>query len=421
MVGFVFAGLATLRGGILILVLPILIYLGAGLLRAPAELRLRVTRTLTAERVSPGEPVGVSLIIMNDGPDLDEVTLRDLTPEGLEIVEGDACVVAPLPSGETLELTYTVRGSRGTYRFPGVRAVVREPFGVWQVSGDVEAPAFLFVLPEVARLRQVEIRPRRTRVYSGIVPARLGGPGVEFYGVREYHPGDPLRWLNSRATARDPERLYITEYEQERVADVGLVLDARRGCYGSPSDAGVLFECAVQAAATLADAFLGGGHRVGMLVYGGHIDWTIPGYGKVQRERILRALAGAELGTSPIFLELEHLPTRLFPAGSQIVFVSPLRAGDEAMLSALRARGYAVWAVSPDPISLEAKRLRPSRDVELAARIARSERAILLRALRQAGVIVLDWDVETPFHHVAQVALRRSPLFLRLFPGGPRR
>lgn len=420
MLGFVFAGLATLRGEILTLTLPVLIYLGAGLLRAPAEIRLNITRTLTAERVSPGEAVGISLIVANDGPDLDEVTLRDLIPEGLEIVEGDACVVAPLPSGETLELAYTVRGSRGTYRFPGVRAVAREPFGVWRLSREVEAPAFLFVLPEVARLRRVEIRPRRTRIYSGLVPVRLGGPGVEFYGVREYHPGDPLRWLSSRATARDPERLYITEYEQERVADVGLVLDARRGCYGSPAEAAELFECSVQAVATLADALLGGGHRVGLLVYGGHIDWTIPGYGKVQRERIFRALARAELGASPIFLELEHLPTRLFPVGSQIVFVSPLRAGDEAMLSALRARGYAVWAVSPDPVSLEAKRLRPSHDVKLAVRIARSERAILLRALRQAGVLVLDWDVETPFHHVASVALRRSPLFSRPFPGGPR-
>ncbi len=421
MLGLVFAGLATLRGEILILALPILIYLGAGLLRAPAEFRLKVTRTLTAERVSPGEPVRVSLTIVNDGPDLDEVTLLDLIPEGLEIVEGDACVVAPLPSGETLELAYTVRGPRGTYRFPGVRAVAREPFNLCQLSQDVEAPAFLFVLPEVARLRRVEIRPRRTRVYAGLAPARLGGPGVEFYGVREYHPGDPLRWLNSRATARDPERLYITEYEQERVADVGLVVDARRRCYGPPSEATVLFERAIQAAATLADAFLGGGHRVGLLVYGGHIDWTIPGYGKVQREKILRALAQAELGTSPIFLELEHLPTRLFPAGSQIVFVSPLRAGDGAMLSALRARGYAVWVVSPDPISLETKRLRPSRDVELAARIARLERGLLLRALRQAGILALDWDVETPFHHVAQVALRRSPLWLRPFPGGQAR
>ena len=34
--------------------------------------------------------------------------------------------------------------------------------------------------------------------------------------------------INARATARNPQSLFVNQFEQERVADVGLILDARR-------------------------------------------------------------------------------------------------------------------------------------------------------------------------------------------------
>jgi len=85
----------------------------------------------------------------------------------------------------------------------------------------------MFFLPPVRRIRRVAIRPRRTNVYSGTIPARLGGPGVEFFGVREYARGDPPAWINWNISARHPQSLYSNEFEQERVADIGIVLDSR--------------------------------------------------------------------------------------------------------------------------------------------------------------------------------------------------
>jgi len=40
-------------------------------------------------------------------------------------------------------------------------------------------------------------------------------------------------------------------------------------------------------------------------VYSGILGWTIPGYGKIQRERIMQALARAEVGVSSVFAGLE--------------------------------------------------------------------------------------------------------------------
>jgi uncharacterized protein (DUF58 family) len=208
------------------------------------------------------------------------------------------------------------------------------------------------------------------------------------------------------ASARYPDSLFITEFEQERVADVGLILDARhqsdaRGAEGS------LFEQAIRATASLADTFLSAGNRVGLFIYGAYLDWTLPGYGKVQRQRILQALARAELGEGEVFETLEHLPTRLFPARSQLVLVSPLLKEDPDLLIRLRAHGYRLLVISPDPVAFERQGLAASREVELATRLAHLERSILLDKLRQADIRVVNWPVDTPFAEAAHAALGR--------------
>jgi uncharacterized protein (DUF58 family) len=282
-------------------------------------------------------------------------------------------------------------------------------------------------------MRQVAIRPLRTRASSGMVPARQGGPGLAFFGVREYQPGDSLRWINWRATARHPRHIFTDEFEQERVADVGLILDARqrsdvrrdgllqRGPLLDPRDS--LYEHSVLATASLADAFLRSGDRVALLMYGGGLEWVFPGYGRVQRERILQALARSDRGASEVFETFESLPTRLFPARSQIVLVSPLWSDDLPMLFNMRARGYEVLVVSPDPVAFEigeaaggadapAGRGAPAGDP--AVRLARLERGILLRRLRQAGVQVVDWPVDRPLDQAVLASLGHTPQWTRM-------
>lgn len=415
-VGLILLGLATLSGAWLALAIPLLIYLGAGLLYEPGALKLKITRTLSADRASVGEPVTLRLSVTNEGSRLEEILVADTVPSSLRLVDGEPKILASLRPGETVHLQYALSGERGYYRLPGVRVTAGEHLGLFTKQAMLEAPAQLFVLPEVIRLRRVEIRPRRTRVYSGLIPTRQGGPGVEFFGVRGYQPGDALRWVNWKASARHPETLFINEFEQERVADVGLILDARRRS-DIVSREGSLFEHAIQATAAIADAFLSGGNRVGLLIYGGHLDWTFPGYGKRQREKILRALARAVQGHSLVFEGLDYVPTRLFPPRSQLILVSPLVEEDLDMLIKLRAQGYPLLIISPDPVSFEQKTLPMGEEIELAARIARLERQLLLHRLRQAGVHIVDWNVEAPFHHTVHAALGRTRLWVRPLRG----
>jgi uncharacterized protein (DUF58 family) len=227
-----------------------------------------------------------------------------------------------------------------------------------------------------------------------MIRSRESGAGVEFFGTRGYVPGDPLRHLNWKAGARW-DLLITNLFDQERIADVGIILDAR-SVMEIKTGEDSLFERSVRAAASLAQYFLREGNRVGLLVYGSHIEWTFPGYGKKQQARIMAGLAGAELGDHAVFKEFHYLPTRLFPSESQIVLVSPLRGEDVVPLRFLRALGYRVLIVSPDPISFEKRLLPQDRFRELAEPIARMEREATLAKLRRSGAQVVDWDVTGP-------------------------
>ncbi len=406
--GLLFLGLVMLRGDLVALAIPIAVYLGAVFLYSPPKPQLRTIRTLSASCVSQDVLVVVRLSVVNEGSQLDEVFIQDIIPNQLEFVGGTPRALAVLPPGGIVELEYTVRGRRGSFDFRDVQVTVSDVLGLFQRRATIEAHGRLTILPHVSRLRRVTIRPRRTLAYAGSIPAQQGGSGVEFFGIREYQWGDPRRWINWRASARHVPALFTNEFEQERIADVGLILDAREQTNVRVRQ-GALFEHAVHATASLADAFLNDGNRVGLLVYGWFRDWTVPGYGKIQRERILRALARARTGESMVFGDLDALPTRLFPARSQLVLISPLREDDLPMLVRLRARGYELLVISPDHVAFAADAAGSQRAVVLATRIAHLERTLLLRRIRDAGIRIVDWRVTTPLDQAIRVSLGRAP------------
>jgi uncharacterized protein (DUF58 family) len=401
------AGLALRSGELVVLSLPFLMYLLSSLFFIPKEINLQVSRTLSAERVGPDQPVTVTVTVSNFGSPLDEVVIEDDLSPNLIIVDGSPCHILHLPRGKTASWSYTISGRRGYYNFAAVRVSVSDHFGLINRQEFVPTEGQLLILPPVLRLKRVAIRPRRTRVYAGEIPARTGGLGVEFFSVREYQLGDPSGWINWRASARHGSQLFSNEFEQERVADVGIILDGR---VRSNILAGhwSLFEYSVQAAATLSNAFLSQGHRVGLLHYGEYIQWTLPGYGKLQQERILRALTQVEPGDSLVFSYLQYIPTRLVPPQSQIVLISPLTRDDPDVLLQIRARGYQVLVISPDPVAFELAKLPKQPLNEQAGRILSMERNMLLQSLLRGGIRAINWDVAQPFDHVVN-RLSRTP------------
>lgn len=404
-------GLATVNSAIILLAFPFFLYLSLSLLAQPQPLQLEVTRTLSEERVPAGQPIQVTIQVTNLGTAVPDLLVQDILPHSVKLTEDENRRLISLAANATHTFTYSVRAPRGFHSFNQIVATAREPFGLLRRETflTVWDELLAFLSPRPSSLKQIGIHPRQTRVYSGVIPARAGGEGTDFFGVRNYQHGDSMRRINWHASARHRRALFTNEFEQERVADVGIILDARQNS-NLPHEDQSLLEYSIEAATLMVNAFINQGDRVALLIYGHTVDYTLPGYGKIQRERILHALTRAQLGQSQVFNALNALPTRLFPAKSQIVFISPMLPNDVPFLRRLRSFDYEVLLVSPNPVIYETQILDDSPDVALAAQLAQTEREMMVAELLQAGIFVLDWDIERPFDDVAQARLRSTRL-----------
>ena len=91
----VLLGLVCLRGEPLLLALPLVFYLAAGLLHVPAEVRLEAHRVLESDRVGTQTPMEVRLTVRNVGPGLEWVRIADGVPDHTTSV----CSAVPPPLG----------------------------------------------------------------------------------------------------------------------------------------------------------------------------------------------------------------------------------------------------------------------------------------------------------------------------------
>ena len=170
---------------------------------------------------------------------------------------------------------------------------------------------------------------------------------MEFADLRLFAPGDRVRSINWRASARRDE-LVVNERHPERNADVILFLDtfadARAGGRST-------LDLAVRATATLAARYLERRDRVGLVSFGGVLRWLTPGMGSTQRYRIVDALLESEIVFNYAWKDVSVIPSRVLPPQALVVAVTPL-LDDRAVeaLADLRARRYDLAIVEVSPI-----------------------------------------------------------------------
>jgi uncharacterized protein (DUF58 family) len=402
--------LITRNGDIAWMMLPFLVYLGIGILQTPAleKVHLSAERTLEQTRSNGIVLVDVNLTIQNQAVQTVHLFINETVQAGMEITAGELRRWVTLRPGETTALNYTFTAARGDFSWQSIRTLVSDPLGLIESEMLLPANAAIQIRPRVKKFKAIPLRPRSTVHAPGSIPARLGGSGTDFFGVREYHPGDPLRSLDWRLTARHPRRFFTKEFEQEEIAEIGLILDARQRtnvCIGAES----LFEHSVEATASLAEMFLHQGHRVSLLVFGKTRLNAFPGYGKTQFQRILSCLSKAKVepedGASA---HLDFLPIRMFPSRALIIIVSPLTSVDRDLFLRLRAYGYQALLISPDPIDFASPILAQDIATRLAIRATRIERRVRLNDIAQLQIPVIDWQVNQPLFPLVRNALTRS-------------
>ena len=331
-----------------------------------------------------GETVQLTVRLTARGH-VDSATVHVVHSPGLRVVEGARATTVSVRDGETREMTLLVKPVRwGVYALGPVTVTY---YGRGRLVGDavrVEAET-VRVLPRDEEFEAQPVHPF-TRALSGTHVARVTGSGIEPTGVREFVPGDPLRHVNWRVTARRGS-LHVTEQLPERNAEVVLFLDTfvDRGPEGATA-----LDVAVRAAAGIADHYLASMDRVGVVGFGGVMRWVTAGSGRVQRHRVLEHLMGMGSVMTYAAKDVSVIPARTLPPRALVIALSPLLdSRATGALADLARRGYGLVVIdtAPDPLLPPA----PTWSRDLAQRVFLLERDLLVSRLGEGGVPVVPW------------------------------
>jgi uncharacterized protein (DUF58 family) len=392
------------------MILPFLTYLAVAILQSPTleKLSFSAKRTLEQTRTNGRLSIVVNLSIQNQGLETVHLFTQETAQPEMKITDGELSQRATLRAGESAELKYSFTAARGDFSWKSVRIIVSDPLGLIETKMSLPDNSTIQVRPQIKKFKAVSLRPRNTVHAPGSIPARLGGSGTDFFGIREYQPGDSLRTLDWRLTARHPRKFFTKEFEQEEIAEIGLILDARQNTdlrIGQES----LFEYSIDATASLAEMFLHQGHRVSLLVFGVTMLKAFPGYGKTQLHRIMSCLSKAKVETESRTLgSLNFLPIRMFPSHALIIVISSLTSTDGSFFQRLRAYEYQPFLVSPDPLDFAYPTLAQDATSQLAIRATRIERRLRLNEIARLHIPVIDWHVSQPLFPLVRNALNRS-------------
>lgn len=199
-----------------------------------------------------------------------------------------------VPAGGRLRAIVRVETPRvGRHGLHGLSLEVRGSPGLYEVPLTFANPFGIEVLPRSFALSMRSPRGGRSRMVADEGrPGPLSGDGMELRELREHRPGDALKRVAWKASARRGV-LMVRDYEREERDVVWVLLDASVELWsGEPGLAPL--DLAIDEAAAVAMRHLARGDRVGLGILGARrLAWLTPERGPAHGIQILTALAHA--------------------------------------------------------------------------------------------------------------------------------
>ncbi len=193
------------------------------------------------------------------------------------------------PQQGTLVMTHLVPENRGLVELRELRICCSFPFGFVNRAIHYLAPQRIVVYPRIGLLNRRLLAQTRTFSPGGSVSSTARGGFDEFYGLRDYHPGDSVRSIHWRRTARTGN-MVVREMTMDTPPTMIVVLDLRT--WRTLTDGRAQSERAIELAASLICAGLMDNLSVGLCVAGyADVTPTIVKSGRGQRDPLMESLA----------------------------------------------------------------------------------------------------------------------------------
>ena len=316
-------------------------------------------RHLSDDRAFIGDEISMTVTLTNKKPiPLGTVEIEDEIPKSIEIADGHV-VASPIPNSQTLRHSTSMAWyerirwehrmkctQRGLYRIGPARIQSGDLFGFFSSGKTVANDDYLLVYPRVVPLSELGLPAAR--------PLGEVGGGIKIFpdpsrpsGIREYQPGDPLKTIDWKASARR-QSLQVRTFEPSSTMTVLLVVVVETTPVHWAGYLPASLERVVTAAASVASYASERQYSLGLFSNGPPIlaDRPMripPTRSPEQLTAILEALATIRpLPLGPMSAQLEE-HARNFPLGATLVVIAALISAELVeTIGNLKAKGYRI-------------------------------------------------------------------------------
>ncbi len=256
--------------------------------------------------------------------------------------------------------THGICQQRGIYTLGPTSLESEDPLGIFKVRIDYPETVTMIVVPPVVPLPKIEIASggqagEGKSTSSGLERTIAAG------GVREYQPGDSLRWMHWPTTARKSAP-YVRLFDFSPAGNWWVLLDMDpRVQIGSGLQS--TEEYGVILAASLVHEGLANNRLVGLITHGEDLIWHPPDRGNAQLWKILRSLAVIRPQGPPLHQLLRQAHLNLEERASLIVITANLTPSWVDSLGLLQRRGIVPTILLLNP-SVFSRRARADRLAE---------------------------------------------------------
>lgn len=264
------------------------------------------------QSVHRGQPLPIRVQVRNAKPLLASISVRLESADAPGRALGYA---VRIPPRRTVEMQAEIAfPRRGRHALPAFDLVTSFPFGLMERRIRFDDDREVLVFPRVHAVRTTPVEKMQGTRHASRTPV---ADGSEFFSLREYVPGDDMRHVAWRISARLGKWM-VREMAHDSSRNIGLVLD---NCVPVANAADEeRFEDAVELVASLAIALLNRQYRVGIATADTMLDL---GDGGGHGLRVLRLLAGVAPVAGARRADLDAHAQGLANQGATPVLISP--------------------------------------------------------------------------------------------------
>ncbi len=299
---------------------------------------ITIDRSVSVDHAFQDDEVEITFTFENRKPlPIPWLEIFEFVPRGL-LINGHKVVEQAYLGGDEINIATSLGGyervkvkrkltalSRGAYRLGKTRLKSGDLFGLYPSEATLEqTPWTLYVYPTIKSISGFSL-PARRPIGDSMSRVRLWDDPSRPAGVRDYRPGDPIKQIDWKTTARHGE-MFVRQFDPSVSEDAVILAEASTTTVPWEGYRADILEATMTAAASIANHALDLGYKVGLVSNGvgpssaSHAVVT-PGTGAAQLTTLLESLAMTHPFSVRSLDELARNRRGAIPPGATLIHI----------------------------------------------------------------------------------------------------